>query len=386
MCILANKTFVGSQLRHGHPMSASDPRVETVFIGWRHVASKPEGPMVKLKAGGWCPFVLRTEIRRLGVWMGSGCCGMVDENSRSISGDVKAIRAWMKARAITHWESTNDDQRILIFADGAAPNNGQPDVRAAAALWLTQEVRPNVSSTTRILNVKKCPFVVDKNGNWVFPKQMVLLRMDVALVECDSEVVEENHYANHELLVSDSCGERLNFRTEITFNSIKLHAVEAGIKLDWKKEGIETIVIATDSDVYKGMAKSEWSVGRTEGKVWVTTVKQVWATTMQWAVVGRWYMGGVSISPPRRLQLHEQCPNQWFESDFLRAVLRSMNGEVARAWGGDGSWVDSSQRSVVTCRGLVTDYGVAPWSGHITEVKHVDVSNVGGKRIGAHNL
>ena len=36
----------------------------------------------------------------------------------------------------------------------------------------------------------------------MLPRQMV--QMDPALVECDSEAIEENH---HELLVSDSCGE-----------------------------------------------------------------------------------------------------------------------------------------------------------------------------------
>lgn len=96
------------------------------------------------------------------------------------------------------WESTNDNQSILIFTDGAAPHNGRPGVRAG------------------------CGVVAG-------PSPLC----------CDWFRLEPDVF--HEL----SC------------NRAELRAAEAAIKLDFKNEGVKTIVIATDSE-YVAKGATEW--------------------------------------------------------------------------------------------------------------------------------
>lgn len=93
------------------------------------------------------------------------------------------------SRMPARWESINDDRRILIFTDGAAPNNGRPGVRAGCGVV----TGPSLDS-----------------------RHLFRLEPDVS----------------HQL----------------TSNRAELRAVEAAIEFDWKMEGIKTIVIATDSE------------------------------------------------------------------------------------------------------------------------------------------
>ena len=102
------------------------------------------------------------------------------------------------SRKPARWESTNDDQSIFIFTDGAPPNNGRHNVRAG------------------------CGVVAGPS-----PVSRFSFRLE--------------HDVFHQL----------------TCNCAELRAVEAAIKLDWKKEGIKTIVIATDSE-YVANGAAEW--------------------------------------------------------------------------------------------------------------------------------
>ncbi|EDR08313.1 uncharacterized protein LACBIDRAFT_297866 [Laccaria bicolor S238N-H82] len=114
------------------------------------------------------------------------------------------------SRKPPRWESTNDNRRILIFADGAAPNNGRPDVRAGCGV----AAGPSPISC--------CSFRLEPD-------------------------------AFHQL----------------TNNRAELRAVEGAIKLDWKKEGIETIVIATDSEYVAEGATVYIRVWRSRSSRWV---------------------------------------------------------------------------------------------------------------------
>ncbi|KIJ98253.1 hypothetical protein K443DRAFT_133512 [Laccaria amethystina LaAM-08-1] len=102
------------------------------------------------------------------------------------------------SRNPARWECTHDDRRILIFTDGAAPNNGRPNVRAGCGV--------------------------------------------VAGPSPDSRYAFPLEYDDFHQLAS---------------NRAELRAVEAAIKLDLKKEGIKTIVIATDSE-YVAKGATEW--------------------------------------------------------------------------------------------------------------------------------
>jgi hypothetical protein len=69
--------------------------------------------------------------------------------------------------------------------------------------------------------------------------------MDPALVECDSEVGEANHHANHERLVSDSCGEHLgsiarwNFLKNYQHNSrVLVYPLQGGFGIRMPDRGL----------------------------------------------------------------------------------------------------------------------------------------------------
>jgi len=106
------------------------------------------------------------------------------------------------------WESRNDGGSILIFTDGAAPDNGRPGVRAG------------------------CGVVAGPS-----PDSCFAFRLE--------------HDVFHQL----------------TSNRAELRAVEAAIKADWKKEGIKTIVIATDSE-YVAKGATEWIRVWRDGSGW----------------------------------------------------------------------------------------------------------------------